>query len=199
MTHDAGRRSRAALTIVSFFLITAAACSGLSLPGQSSGTGASGVPGASGPAVSIGSAKDLEALLPDQLCGQPAEKNSAAGSGSLPGASGSADPFGGIVGALGGTGSVGAAVVEPKDTSTCKVSAGAFQITGIGQGMLSTLLSVMAAGSGGDATNVNLGGKAVVKVSDQDTPIYVYAKGDIVFVVEAPTDDDAAPVLSVLP
>ena len=200
MTRDAGRRSRATFAIVSFVLIAAAtACSGLSLPGQSSGTGSSGAPGTAGPQISIGSAKDLEALLPNELCGQPADKQSAAGSGALPGPSGSVDPFGGIVGALGGTGSVGAAVVQPKDASTCKVSAGAFQISGIGQGMLNTLLSVMAAGSGGDATSATIGGKAVVKVSDPEAPLYVYAKGDIVFIVEAPTDDLAATVLSVLP
>jgi len=185
MTRDVARRSRAAFAIVSFVLIAAAACSGISLPGQSSGTGASGA-GGSIPAISIGSAKDLEALLPDQLCGQPAEKASGSGTANLPGPSGSVDPFGGLVGALGGTGSVGAAVVQPKDGSTCKVSAGAFQITGIGQGMLNTLLSVMAAGSGGEAKGANVGGKAVVKVTDQEAPLYVYAKGDIVFVVEAP-------------
>ena len=198
MTRDVARRSRAAFAIVSFVLIAAAACSGLTLPGQSSGTGGSGAVG-SIPAISIGSAKDLEALLPDTLCGQPAEKNSGSGTATLPGPSGSVDPFGGIVGALGGTGSLGAAVVEPKDSSTCKVSAGAFQITGIAPGMLNTLLTVMAAGSGGDAKGATVGGTAVVKVSDQETPLYVYAKGDIVFVVEAPTDDDAAPVLSALP
>src|SRR3954468_5695432 len=109
MNRDAGQRSRASLVIVSFVLITAAACSGISLPGQSSGTGSG--PGAS-VAISIGSAKDLEALLPDTLCGQPAEKGSASGSAGLPGASGSPDPFGGIVGALGGAGSLGAALVQ---------------------------------------------------------------------------------------
>jgi hypothetical protein len=195
MIRDAGRRSRAAFAIVSFVFITAAAaCSGLALPGQSSGT--SGVPAGSLPAVSIGSAADLEALLPDQLCGAPATKQSF--SGTVGGPSGSANPYGDLIGALGG-GSGAVAVVSPADENTCKVGAVAFQLTGANQAFLQIALQAMAAGSGGSAANTSVGGKTVIKAPDSDTTTYVYVKGDVVFVVEAPSDDLAAPVLSALP
>lgn len=197
MTRDAARRSSPILAIISFVVITAAACSGITLPGQSTSTGSG--PGASLPGASIGTAADLEAMLPAQLCGQPSKKSSL-GAGLQPSTgTESPNPFGELFGTLGATGSAQVAVAIPTDETTCKVSVGAFRLTGANQAILQGVLSMMAAQSGGEVTNTNVGGKTVIKVVEDNDTTYVYIKGDVIFAVAAPGDDLAAPALSALP
>jgi hypothetical protein len=179
-------------------MLIAAACNGIALPGQSSApTSAAG--GGSVPGASIGTAADLEAMLPSQLCGKPAKKQSIAA--GLPSASpgSSVNPFGDLFGALGGTGAAQIAVVEPVDSTTCKLSAAAFRLTGVNQAFLQMILSTMASQSGGSSGNVTLGGKSVIKVADTESTTYVYVKGDVIFAIDASGDDLATSVLSALP
>jgi hypothetical protein len=199
MTRLAARRFGLIL-VTALAMIVAVACNGLNvtLPGQSSAptTGAA----TSGPGASLGltvsDAKDLEKLLPDQLCGQPSVKKSiAAGAGPLPDAS--SNPYAALFASLG---SGAFALAAPASADSCKVSAGAFRLQGANQILIQAFLLAAAADSSGQSTQVNLGGKAVTKIDDQtDETLYIYVRGDTIFVVGAPSDDLASPVLSGLP
>jgi hypothetical protein len=178
-----------------------AACGAITLPGQSTGTagapttGPTTGPGGS-PIVGVGGAKDLEATLPDQLCGQPSKKQSfAAGGTQLPDPS--SNPYSALLAIL-GTGAF--AIAEPTSSDTCKVSAGAFRMQGANQFLIQAFLLAAASDANGQSTQVNLGGKAATKIDDQsDENLYIYVKGDTIYMIGAPGDDLAGPVLSVLP
>jgi hypothetical protein len=199
MTGVAARRF--GLTLVTALpLIVVVACNGISLPGQSSSATTQPTTGSatSGPGASlgIGGAKDLEATLPDQLCGQPSVKKSfAADAAQLPDASN--NPYSALFASLGN----GAfAIAEPASTDSCKVSAAAFRLQGANQFLIQAFLMAAAADSSGKSTQVNVGGKAATKIDDEtDETIYIYVKGDTIYVVGAPSDDLAGPALSALP
>ena len=209
-----------ALSLVTIVIVAlVAACSSSATPGPSGATGGNGLGGGLGGAlqslglelpsnginlpslgINLGSpgtlngAPDLEALLPSTLCNQPAQKSSV-GAGlasALPDAS--LDPMIAAFGALGG-GAANIALSEPTATD-CNVSVFAYQVPGAQQNVFTTIISMLAL-SGGSTTTI--GGKAVTKIPDTPTSTYLYVKGDTVFAVSAPTDDDAAPVLTGLP
>ena len=200
MTRLAARRFGLIL-VIALPMIVAAACGGLNLtlPGQSSSATsqpqATAGPGGS-PIVGVGGAKDLEATLPNELCGQPSKKQSfAANAAQLPDAS--SNPYSALFASLG---SGAFAVAEPASKDTCKVSAAAFRLQGANQFLIQAFLLAAASDSSGQSTQVNLGGKAATKIDDQtDEILYIYVKGDTIYVVGAPGDDLAGPVLSVLP
>jgi hypothetical protein len=197
MSRTAARRFGPILVIL--LPIIVAACGAVSLPGQPTTgaptTGPTTAPGGS-PIVGVGGAKDLEATLPDQLCGQPSKKQSfAAGATELPDAS--SNPYSALI-ALLGTGSF--AIAEPTSSDTCKVSAAAFRMQGANQFLIQAFLLAAASDSSGQSTQVNLGGKAATKIDDQsDEILYIYVKGDTIYMIGAPGDDLAGPVLSALP
>jgi hypothetical protein len=199
MTRTAARRFGPILVIVLPLIV--AACNAVSLPGQPTAgaptTGPTTAPGGNPSAsldVSFSNDQALEAMLPNDLCGQPSKKQSySATAGQIPDAS--ANPYGALFAGL-GTGSV--AVAEPS-SSDCKSGAAAFRLQGANQFLIQAFLAAMASQSGGASSQVNLGGKAVTKVDESGDLTYVYAKGDTMFVVTAAGDDEAATVLSALP
>jgi hypothetical protein len=199
MTRIHARRFGPILVIVLPLIV--AACGAITLPGQSAApttgpiTGPTTGPDGS-PIVGVGGAKDLEATLPDQLCGQPSKKQSfAAGGTQLPDPS--SNPYSSLLAIL-GTGAF--AVAEPTSSDTCKVSAGAFRMQGANQFLIQAFLLAAASDSNGQSTQVNLGGKAATKIDDQsDEILYISIQGDTIYMVGAPGDDLAGPVLSALP
>lgn len=199
MTRTAARRFGPILVILLPLIV--AACGAVSLPGQpTTGAPTSGpttAPGGSpGASIGIGGAKDLEATLPNELCGQPSKKQSfAAGAAQLPDPS--SNPYSALI-ALLGTGSF--AIAEPTSSDACKVSAAAFRMQGANQFLIQAFLLAAASDSSGQSTQVNLGGKAATKIDDQsDEVLYIYVKGDTIYMIGAPGDDLAGPVLSALP
>jgi len=199
MTRLAARRFGLIL-VIALPMIVAAACGGLNLtlPGQSSSATsqpqATAGPGGS-PIVGVGGAKDLEATLPNELCGQPSKKQSfAANAAQLPDAS--SNPYSALFASLG---SGAFAIAEPASTD-CKVSAGAFRLQGANQFLIQAFLLAAAADTSGQSSQVNVGGKAVTKIDDEsDEILYIYVKGETIYVVGAPSDDLAGPALSALP
>ena len=185
----------AVMATLAAIAILAGGCGAITLPGQS--TSATLAPGSS-ITIGVGTAQDLEAMLPAQLCGETAVKQSF--SGGVAGAASpdaSTNPYAAVFAGL-GTGAV--AVAEPPDGSTCKVSAAAFRLTGANQLIIQAFLLAAASDSGGQSTQVNVGGKAVTKIDDGSGDItYFYVKGDTIFAIEAPSDDLAGPALSALP
>jgi len=203
MTRLATRRLGLILAIASA-MIVAVACNAVNvtLPGQSSAATTQPTTGqaTTGPGgsilIGVGGAKDLEATLPSQLCGQPSVKQSfAANAAQLPAAS--SNPYSALFASLG---SGAFAIAEPASKDTCKVSAAAFRLQGANQFIIQAFLLAAASDSSGQSTQVNLGGKAATKIDDQsDEILYIYVKVDTIYVVGAPSDDLAGPALSALP
>ena len=144
---------------------------------------------------------DLESLLPDEIGGQPAQKFSMAGDTFMAG--GSDDPaFDEFLNRVG---------AEPSDVSVAFAFSAsdqasgvfAFRVEGASQ---DELLSEFQAASDaeGDTTgwsDANVGGKSVktaVQTSD-DTTMYLYPRGDIIFIVTAASESAAAEILTELP
>jgi hypothetical protein len=184
-------------------MIIAVACNAVNvtLPGQSPAATSQPGQATTGPdgsiLIGVGGAKDLEATLPAQLCGQPSKKQSfAAGATQLPDPS--SNPYSGLV-ALLGTGAF--AIAEPASSDTCKVSAAAFRLQGANQFLIQAFLLAAASDANGQSTQVTVGGKATTKIDDQsdDEILYIYVKGDTIYMVGAPSDDLAGPALSALP
>ncbi len=203
MTRLATRRLGLILAIASAMII-AVACNAVNvtLPGQSSSATSQPTTGqaTTGPdgsiLIGVGGAKDLEATLPDQLCGQPSKKQSfAAGATQLPDAS--SNPYSALIASL-GTGAF--AIAEPASSDTCKVSAAAFRLQGANQFLIQAFLLAAASDANGQSTQVTVGGKATTKIDDQsDEILYIYVKGDTIYMIGAPSDDLAGPALSTLP
>jgi hypothetical protein len=210
MTRPIRASALALVTIVIVALV--AGCSSSATPGPSGAGGGGGLGGALqslglqlpsnlpslnlnlGSPGTLNGAPDLEAELPSTLCNAPATRSSigAGLASALPDAS--LDPMIAAFGALGG-GTANIALSEPTATD-CNVSVFAYQVPGAQQNVFTTIISMLAL-SGGSTTTI--GGKAVTKIPDTPTSTYLYVKGDTVFAVSAPTDDDAAPVLQGLP
>jgi hypothetical protein len=203
MTRLATRRLGLILAIASA-MIVAVACNAVNvtLPGQSSAATTQPTTGqaTTGPGgsilIGVGGAKDLEATLPSQLCGQPSVKQSfAANATQLPAPT--SNPYSALFASLG---SGAFAIAEPASKDTCKVSAAAFRLQGANQFIIQAFLLAAASDSSGQSTQVNLGGKAATKIDDQsDEILYIYVKVDTIYVVGAPSDDLAGPALSALP
>lgn len=212
----------AGLALVSLALIASlAACGGTassnapSAAGASASQAASAVPseaasaepspaGSAAPSFAFPSfelpsnAKDLEALLPDQLCGAAVQKLSMAGSDF----EGMVDEeFAKTLTGLGKSPSdVSMAIAAPLAAeSNC--GAGVFRISGADTNRLQEAFVQSAEADGSTATSTNLGGKGVVilTTAGEATKQYVYFAGDAIFFAVAPDDATAETILSELP
>lgn len=144
--------------------------------------------------------KDLEGLLPDNLCDAATIKTSESGTSF----SANADPaFTAVLTALGKTAAdveFAFAIPDPTKAADCSVSAGIFEINGADSGQLQTVFLASAAAEETTYTQGNVGGKDVyVDASDPTARNYFYVKGDAVIFASAPDDATAATVLSTLP
>jgi hypothetical protein len=141
-------------------------------------------------------AKDLEALLPAQLCGETAIKLSMSG----PQFTTTADPtFKAVLQALGKQASDVSFAVAAAATSGC--TAGIFRIAGVDPTRLQETFLTQERTSGSTLTQGSLGGKSVY-ITDQGagTPKeYVYFKGDAVIFAQAKDEASAATILQQLP
>jgi len=140
-------------------------------------------------------AKDLEALLPDKLCGETATKASV--SGASLGSSAGSEFLAGLA-ALG---------KSPTDVSfafafaASGCGAGIFRIAGVDQNALQSAMLTSVQKSGETYTQSSVGGKTVF-VSDkasQSGKQYIYFHGDAVIFAAAPDDTKAAEILQALP
>ena len=144
-------------------------------------------------------AKDLEALLPDTLCGGSVTKVSLSG----PEAIGSSPEFAAVLTQLGKTpADVAFAAVGPQDATNCQVSAGVFRINGADANAFQQSFLELAVSSGGTAPQQKtVAGKTVWVGPDEsgESSDYAYFVGDAVFFVTAPDDAAATEVLTGLP
>ena len=138
-------------------------------------------------------AKDLEALLPDTLCGAKATKASMSGASFAATAD---ESFKATLAALG---------KQPSDVAfafafaTADCGAGIFRINGVDQGALKQALLAEEQKSGNTYTESSVGGKDVF-VSDQGSgKQYAYFAGDAVIFAQAKDDATAAGILQQLP
>lgn len=146
--------------------------------------------------------KALEALLPSTLCGKAATKLSFSGARFA----GVSDPtFTSTLAQLGKSpADVAFAVSSPGVAAlgTCKQGAIVFQIKGADPGRFRDVF-IAAAQKQNDTTYTqsNVGGKDVyIGTSKSDgTKTYAYFKGDALFIVEAPDEATAAPLLQEMP
>ena len=144
--------------------------------------------------------KDLEALLPSTICGQPAIKTSLSGASFAAGA----DPaFTAVLSQLGKSASDVAFAIatgDPTKAATCAVTAGVFEVKGADGDALKTIFLASAVQEEKTYTESSLGGKDVfLDTSDSSQKSYAYFKGDGIFFVEAPDDATAGPILSSMP
>ncbi len=157
-------------------------------------------PSAAEPSVAIPSlvlpsgAKDLEALLPDTMCGVKTVKLSMSGAQFV----GAADAqFVATLQALGKTASdVAFAVASTPGGSGCV--AGIFRIKGVDTGAFQAALLAQEQKSGTTYTQSTVGGKSVY-VSDASTKQYVYFSGDAVIFAAAKDEKNVPGILQALP
>ena len=193
--------------LASAVLVLVAACSSgtaTAAPGASTpaGGGSSAAPSsASAPGFSLPSNdKDLEALLPDNLCDSASTKTSESGTSFAA----DADPsFTAVLTALGKSASdVEFAFAIPSQSlaTDCNETAGIFEINGVDSGQLQSVFLASAAADETTYTQGNVGGKDVyIDASDPTNRNYFYVKGDAVIFVSAPDDASAGTLISALP
>jgi len=151
------------------------------------------VPGFSLPS----SAKDLEALIPDKVCGATVTKLSMKGSEVF--SQGADTTVTAVLQSLGKTVddvSAAAGFVMSGD-SGCGVFI--FRIKGASEGQLTDVFQKLADSEGTKFEQVSLGGRTVYKTTTEDKPSYVWIKGDGLFSVSADTADNAASIISQMP
>jgi hypothetical protein len=139
-------------------------------------------------------AKDLEALLPAQICGETAIKLSMTGEQFAT----TADPtFKAVLAALGKTASDVSFAVAGSPTSGC--TTGIFRISGVDQNRLQQTFVSQEQATGKTVTQATVGGKSVYVLDQGAATEYVYFKGDAVIYAQARTEAAAASILQVLP
>ena len=139
-------------------------------------------------------AKDLEALLPDQLCGAKAVKLSMTGDQFAS----SADPqFKATLSALGKSVSDVAFAIAGDPTYSC--TAGIFRVKGVDQNLLQQALLAQEQKTGTTYTQGSVGGKNVYISDAASAKQYVYFNGDAAIFVSAKTEAEAAGILQKLP
>lgn len=190
--------------VVAGLVLALAACSAAPQPSPSS-SAATPTPAVSSAAPSDLPSEDpaLEALLPDEIGGEPTEKLSMRGDGLF--ASGSADPsFAEFVERLD---------AQPEDVGVAyayslesEVQAFAYQVVGADQDRLLEELeaSVRAQDEASDVTwsEVTLGDRVVrrgIAAEATDASIYLYGAGDIVFLIVTADEALATEVAAGLP
>lgn len=142
-------------------------------------------------------AKDLEALLPAELCGALANKFSLAGADFETMAD---EEFAKTLSGLGKSASdVSMAIAAPLTESDC--GAGVFRIAGADTGRLQEVFVQAAEDEGSTATSTILGDKGVVILATpgETAKQYVYFAGDAIFFAVAPDDATAESILSEMP
>jgi hypothetical protein len=141
--------------------------------------------------------KGLEALLPNELCGEKSTKMSLGGEMLAQGADTS---FLTTVQALGKTVADVSYAIATGGSGTCQVSAGVIRIKGADAGQLQSVFLAEAAKQGA-LTQKSLGGKDVhiqANKGGQSTS-YFYFKADAIFFVVAPDEKQAAATLLTMP
>ena len=140
-------------------------------------------------------AKDLEALLPDTICGDKATKVSMAGGSFLANAGAE---FTAALSALGKT-PADVSVAVAGGASGC--SAVAMRIAGADQNALqSAVLASVQQGGGSAPTQSSLGGKTVYVITDSSgKKSYIYFKNDTIFIADTTSEADAGTIIQGLP
>ncbi len=163
-------------------------------PSEATSSGAA--PSIALPSFSLPSeAKDLEALLPDQLCGAKATKASVSGA-SL--ASTGASEF---VAGLSQLGKTPSDVTFAFAFSTSGCGAGIFRVAGVDQGQLQSVMLAAVQKGGETATQATVGGKSVFVTSSSNggDKQYVYFHGDAVIFATASDETQAGTIIQALP
>ena len=138
--------------------------------------------------------KALEALIPDEMCGQKVQKLSMSGS-----AFEQADPeFVQLLAALGKT-PADVSMAAGGIQSGAKCSAGIFEVKGADPAQFKQDFLDAAAKNGDHYTEKSLGGKTVLADPTSKNVQYGYFKGDALIFVLADSDADAATVIAALP
>ena len=138
--------------------------------------------------------KALEALIPDEMCGQKVQKLSMSGS-----AFEQADPeFVQLLAALGKT-PADVSMAAGGIQSGSKCSAGIFKVKGADPAQFKQDFLDAAAKNGDHYTEKSLGGKTVLSGPTSKNVQYGYFKGDALIFVMADSDADAATVIAALP
>ncbi len=199
--------ARSAL-ILAIASVAVAACSGAATPIPNASGGAlasaaapsteasAGGSGLALPSIQLPSdAKDLEALLPDMVCGVKTTKASIAGDNFAA----TADPqFVATLNALGKTPADVAFALAFATNVDC--GAGIFRIQGVDQNALQTTLVAQEQKSGSTFSQGNVGGRSVYISDDgSGSKQYVYFKDDAVIFAQAPDETKAASILQQLP
>lgn len=138
-------------------------------------------------------AKDLEALLPDNLCGAKTTKASMNGASFAASAD---ESFKATLAALGKSPS-DVALAFAFTQSDC--GAGIFRINGVDQGALKQGLLAAEQKSGKTYTQSSVGGKDVYVTDSGAGKQYVYFAGDAVIFAQAKDEATAATILQQLP
>jgi hypothetical protein len=139
-------------------------------------------------------AKDLEALLPDQICGVKAIKASQSGDQFAATAS---QEFKAALQAVGKSVSDVAFAVAFAPDQSC--TAGIFRINGVDQNALQQALLAEEQKQGTNYTQGSVGGKNVYITDSGSGKQYIYFKGDAAIFASAKTEADAAGILQKLP
>jgi hypothetical protein len=140
-------------------------------------------------------AKDLEALLPDTMCGGKSTKASVSGAGL--GASAGAE----FVAGLAALGKTAADVSFAFAFSEAGCGAGIFRVAGVDQNTLQTAMIAAVQKEGTTFTQSSVGGKSVFVGTDTSGvgKQYVYFHGDAMIFATATDDAKAAQILQSLP
>ena len=139
--------------------------------------------------------KELEALLPAELCGAPTTKFSFSGDSFAD----SADPeFLAVLSALGKTAAdVSFAVAGTTTDPTC--SGGIFRVKGVDSGRFKEVFLAEAKKAGNDYQELSLGGKTVLFDKTSSDLQYAYFKDDAIIFAGAADEATAATVIAALP
>jgi hypothetical protein len=180
----------------------AGAASTVPSPGASASASASSASAPTGAASGLPSfalpsgAKDLEALLPDTLCGLPAVKFSMSGAQFAATAD---EEFTKTLSDLGKSPSDVSFAAAGSSNGEC--GAGIFRINGADQTRLQEVFLDASKSDGATYTAGNVGGRSVFVITTpgEDGKQYVYFKGDAVLFVQAPDETKAGEILRLLP
>ena len=138
-------------------------------------------------------AKDLEALLPDTMCGVKATKTSMSGATFAA----TADPS--FQAALASLGKQPSDVAFAFAFTQASCGAGIFRISGVDQGALKQALLAAEQKQGTTYTQSTVGGKNVYVSANGAGKQYVYFAGDAVIFAQAKDEASAAGILQQLP
>ena len=140
-------------------------------------------------------AKDLEAVLPDEICGAKAQKASLSGASFAATAN---EEFKAVLAALGKQPSDVAFAFEFSQAAD-GCGAGIFRVSGVNQGALQQAFLAEAQKSGETYTQGTVGGKNVYISAQGSGKQYYYFAGDAVLFAQAKDDATAGPILEKLP